>query len=133
MRGAVSFEYALILVALVGLFAVLANFYLTTFMGFQYDVKRAYEMKNALLSLESAGYFVRYWDEANLSLTIIVPGGGEVRLYPLRGELNTIEDYNTCSTPCTFTVRGNPFTEGGTVKGVTKILLWKRGAEVGIG
>ena len=133
MRGSVSFEYALILVALVGLFAVLANFYLTTFLNFQYDVKRVYEMKNALLSLESAGYFVRYWSEANLELALVIPGGGEIRTNPLRGELNLLEEYNVCGNPCTFTVRGNPFTEGRRIRGITKVLIWKKGSEVEIG
>ena len=132
MRGSVSFEYALILIALLGLYSVLLNFYLNNFSSFQIDAKRFYGARISLLKLKSAGYFAQYWTRSREYVAFALPGGVSLETNPLLAEINVFGEYNGCKRACTLGIPQIPFTENNRIVGKSVVVVYKEGREVGI-
>ena len=133
MKGSVSFEYALLFLAMAGSMAFLLGSLFSSLIYLQHDVKRLYQGKGVLLSLESAGYFVSHWKEANVKTFVLLPQDSNLYTLPLRIEVNLLKEYNGCGDICALYSGSSPFTEDVniTVSGEYRIL--KNDSGVGIG
>ena len=133
MRGSVSFEYALLFLAMAGSMAFIFGSLFSSLIYLQYDVKRLYQGKGLLLSMESMGYFVSHWKEANAKTYILLPQDTNLYTLPLKIEVNLWKEYNGCGDTCTLYAGSSPFTEEVNIASSGEYRVWKNDSGVGIG
>ncbi len=131
MRGTVSVEYALLLLAAVGLFTVMLGFYIDQGLYLQGDVRKLLRARYELLRLRSAGDFVSSGVEGGVSITVSLLGGITIKTVPLSAEVNVDLSYAGCGDLCVVTIPGS-FTEYSELSGRRAVSVYKVGGEVGV-
>jgi hypothetical protein len=109
MRGSVSIEYVIVLLAFAGVYLAYVSKYVGQ-IGYLHDVKTMVEAKSSLWRLQAAGEFAGTSSEANVEI-YLADFGEKIDTNPLQAEINVPD---ACGGACIVKV-GYSFSNNKTI------------------